>query len=1133
MRWKVTGLLLVIGLVPLGLAVWFAGVRAGDALMDKAADQLRTVRQIKKHQVEALFASRRQDVSMLVDTVGTLRSEAFRKLTALREDRKLAVSRYLRTIESEIATLAAQPMVIEAAQGFRRHLPSLRRENGVEGQTLERMRGELAAHYAGEFRQEYRRRNAGREPEQERWFAALDDDAVALQAYYVMGNPNAPGARHRLDRHADDRSAYGQLHARIHPVFRNYLDKLGYHDILIADPESGRIVYSTVKEVDLGRSLKEGAIAGSNLALAFRQASREEHDGAVVAADVAPYWPSYLDPAGFLAVPILDGTRTVGILLFQFPLDALNAIMTERAGQGASGQTYLVGQDRLMRSDAFLDPEHRSVAASLRQPEQGRVDTEAVRSALAGETGTRVIRDYRGNPVLAAWTPLVAMGLHWALVAEVSVGEAFIPMDDQGRSFLARYAEKHGYRDLLLIDPDGYVFHSVARTPVLGSNLLDGSYADSHLSDLVRRILATGGIGFADLAPYAPRDGQPAFFVAQAAGYHGKPEVIVALEMPLEGIDRIIHQREGMGRTGETFLVGRHQGRISYRNNRVVEPARVGDSDADASGYGERALNGETGSMLGICRDGASELVDFAPLDIPGLNWAIVSLMRVDEVRAPVHELSLALLLAGCALAGMIVLISWRMARGLVRPMLELQKAATAIAAGDLGARSLVSGQDEVGQVGVTFDRMAHTIEEQHWINAGLARIIGILQQAEHPDPLADALLRELLPMLSAAHGMFFAWDPVREWYEPLGNFRHALREDHRETVFVPGEGLVGRCALTGRTEGLDNIPAEAARIGFGLGEALPVSVIAVPVVHRERVSAVLVLAALRVFTPVQRELLEAVAQRLGPTLSQQWQAMETRELLEETRRQAEELQVQTEELEIQQDELRQINDALKSSEVELKTRQEALQAANAALTEQARHLEERTLELEAARHALERTGRDHANPQSGDLTLLVIENHPASVGREQMEQVFQRIAQAHGDKPEHRRLLLVDDDPVTRTLIAYRLAAANCQVREASRGEEALDLLRREVFDCMILDLGLPDMTGFGILDRLAADRTIRKPPVVVYSGRELTRLEYDYLQRYTDSIVIKGEHSAERLLEEVTLLPHREAGDLREGEG
>ncbi|MBF0296160.1 MAG: GAF domain-containing protein [Magnetococcales bacterium] len=906
-RWKVTGLLLMIGLVPLGLAVWFAGVRAGDALMDKAADQLRTVRQIKKNQVEALFSSRRQDVNMLVDTVGTLRTEAFRKLTALREDRKLGALRYLHTLESEIATLAVQPMVIEAAQGFRQHLPSLRRENGLEGQTLERMRGELAGHYAGEFAQEYRRRNAGREPEQERWFAALDDDAVALQAYYVLGNPNPPGARHRLDRHADDRSAYGRLHAQAHPVFRSHLEKLGYHDILIADPESGRIVYSALKEVDLGRSLKEGAIAGSNLAVAFRQANREENGGTVVAADVAPYWPSYLDPAGFLAVPILAGPQKVGILLFRFPLDALDAIMKERAGQGASGQTYLVGQDRLMRSNAFLDPEHRSVAASFRQPEQGRVDTEAVRSALSGETDTRVIRDYRGDPVLSAWTPLVAMGLHWALVAEVSVVEAFIPLDDQGRSFLARYAEKHGYRDLLLIDPEGYVFHSVARTPVLGTNLFNGPHAGSHLSDLVRRILATGGSGFADLAPYAPREGQQAFFVAQAAGHHGKPEVIVALEMPLEQIDRIIHQREGMGRTGETFLVGRHQGLISYRNNRVVEPARAGDSDSDAAAYGEKALNGETGSMLGICRDGETELVDFAPLDIPGLNWAIVSLMRVDEVRAPVRGLAMALLLAGCALAGMIVLISWRMAHGLVRPMLELQKAATAIAAGDLSARSHVAGQDEVGQVGVTFDRMAHTIEEQHWLNAGLARIVGILQQAVHADPLADALLQELVPMLSAAHGMIYLLNPVQERYEPLGNLRPAHQDD-RNDVFSPGEGLVGRCALTGRTVRLDDIPAEAVRIGLGLGEALPVSVIAIPVVHQGGVLAVLVLAAFRAFTPVQQQLLESVAQRLGSTLTHLRQAWETRELLEETRRQAEELQVQTEELESQQEELRRIN---------------------------------------------------------------------------------------------------------------------------------------------------------------------------------------------------------------------------------
>jgi methyl-accepting chemotaxis protein len=149
-------------------------------------------------------------------------------------------------------------------------------------------------------------------------------------------------------------------------------------------------------------------------------------------ADFAPYAPSENEPAAFLARPVLRKNRLEYIIGLQLSIESINKIMMQRTGLGKTGETYLVGGDMLMRSDAFLDPVNRSIRASFAKPQAGRVDTEASRNALAGETGERIIKDYNGNPVLSAYTPITLWDVNWALIAEMDVEEAFTPIHRLG-----------------------------------------------------------------------------------------------------------------------------------------------------------------------------------------------------------------------------------------------------------------------------------------------------------------------------------------------------------------------------------------------------------------------------------------------------------------------------------------------------------------------------------------------------------------------------------------------------------------------------------------------------------------------------------------------------------------------------
>ncbi|MEJ2202155.1 MAG: methyl-accepting chemotaxis protein, partial [Desulfuromonadaceae bacterium] len=113
------------------------------------------------------------------------------------------------------------------------------------------------------------------------------------------------------------------------------------------------------------------------------------------------------------------------VVALQISLEAINRIMTERAGMGQTGESYLIGADYLMRSDSYLDSANHSVKASFANPQKGSVRTHAAEAALAGKAGQEIILDYNDNPVLSAYTPVKIGELHWAMLVEIDEAEAF------------------------------------------------------------------------------------------------------------------------------------------------------------------------------------------------------------------------------------------------------------------------------------------------------------------------------------------------------------------------------------------------------------------------------------------------------------------------------------------------------------------------------------------------------------------------------------------------------------------------------------------------------------------------------------------------------------------------------------
>jgi HAMP domain-containing protein/signal transduction histidine kinase/DNA-binding response OmpR family regulator len=130
--------------------------------------------------------------------------------------------------------------------------------------------------------------------------------------------------------------------------------------------------------------------------------------------------------------------------------------------------------------------------------------------------------------------------------------------------------------------------------------------------------------------------------------------------------------------------------------------------------------------------------------------------------------------------------------------------------------------------------------------------------------------------------------------------------------------------------------------------------------------------------------------------------------------------------------------------------------------------------------------------------------------------------------QPRTKRLLVIEDNEVERDAVLELLGFEDIEIVTASSGTDALKAMREQAFDCVVLDLRLPDMTGFDLLEQLQADTRLAAVPVVVFTGKDLSRKEELRLQSMAKSIVLKDVQSPERLLDETALFLHRVVTDL-----
>lgn len=378
----------------------------------------------------------------------SLEHEAKNQLIAIRETKSAQIEDYFKTVANQVLTFSNDRMIIDATLAFTSGFNNFTKEVPVDSN---KYIASLDDYYAN-FGKAFKRNNNGETVDVEELLDQLIDENLALQYHYISNNPHPSGEKDKLTYSADG-SSYSNAHKIYHPHIRDYLKKFGYYDIFIIDSETGNVVYSVYKGIDYATSLTIGAFASSGLSNAFRGAVSADSNEFKILTDFAPHLPSFNLPASFIASPIFDGDKKVGVLVFQMPVNKINDIMTyenkwKNVGLGETGETYLVGADNKARSNSrFLiedEKNYMEMMAELGVKKRvlnkismfgsniglQKIETQGTRAALSGKTGYEAFRDYRNIGVLSAYAPIEILGLNWAILSEIDEEEAFRPVTE-------------------------------------------------------------------------------------------------------------------------------------------------------------------------------------------------------------------------------------------------------------------------------------------------------------------------------------------------------------------------------------------------------------------------------------------------------------------------------------------------------------------------------------------------------------------------------------------------------------------------------------------------------------------------------------------------------------------------------
>ena len=812
----------------------------------------------------------------------------------------------------------------------------------------------------------------------------------ALEQY----QPIEQAHKHKTDAHDHKAIFSDTLENQLGHELKQYQQAYGYDDLFLIT-KTGQIVYTIKQGTELGRNVLKGPLKNSHLNQAFKKGLH-----GIAIQDFAPYAPANNQYVAFITAPIFHDDELVGVWAFSLLPDMISTIIQKPEGMGETGESYLVGQwddQTRYRSNRVV----KGKEALIGYKKSGA----DIDKALMGQSGIAVKTGSTGDLELGAYAPLHIPGLNWCIITTINLKEVLVPkLANEQEDFFAKYIRQYDYYDLFLIHPEGKIFYSVEHESDYLTNILTGQYATSGFSQLIRHVLQTKMFEISDFAPYAPSNDEPAAFIAQPLLYNGEIELVLALQFSDHATNNIMQQRAGMGKSGETYLVGSDK---LMRSNSFLDPTdhsiiasfanpTLGAVDTQAT---RSALAGKTAQeMIQDYRD-QPVLSAYTPITIGDMTWALIAELDQAEALSDINQLKW-LLAFTTLFIGLIVLIFLNSAsKRLTNPLLEINEhlkmlamgkvidddiryqkedelgelinsarllkqgisrsitQANAIATGDYNQEiQLRSKHDQLGQA---LTEMTQVLREstsqnlkQDWLKSGQAHLNELMSGEQNIETLAKKIITFLTTYIEATVGLFYILKTAQTAVQKPALHRIAsyayTPTDSIQQIFLIGEGLIGEAALEHKT--LLRIPAPeeyTAITQSGLSQAVPRYVIFLPFLYENTVKGVIEIGASSALNETQQTFLEQMMPNIGIAVHTAQSRTEMQKLLETSQQQTEILQKQQLELESKQSELQHNNEELQSQSEELQSQSEELQTQQEELRQTNEMLELRTRDLE------------------------------------------------------------------------------------------------------------------------------------------------------------------------------------------
>jgi hypothetical protein len=386
----------------------------------------------------------------------TAQAEFFKEtsdlLVSIRENKKNEIENYFKNLRNECLSISESTMTFDAMHKFDKAFQELQ----VTPEQFEKYKKKLTEFYEQKFLPQVNKTRTTALTIED--IFPNDEKTIILQTLYIAQNPNPLEQKQNYNK-APDGSTYSELHAKYHGILKKMIYRLGFSDIYLVNILTGEVVFNISKEIDFATNLLTGPLRKSNLAKIFKSIQQTSDENFVELIDHDFYTPSFETPNAFIGTPIYQEGKKIGALMFELPIDKINNIMTfnnhwQDVGLGKTGETFLIGQDKKMRtvSRSFIEDKNSYLQhlQKLQVPQNiinkmkifnttillQLIDTQPARDIFNGITNIVSEIDYLDYESLIAFSPLNINGVSWGIITKMQTNEAFAPIKNLYKKIL-------------------------------------------------------------------------------------------------------------------------------------------------------------------------------------------------------------------------------------------------------------------------------------------------------------------------------------------------------------------------------------------------------------------------------------------------------------------------------------------------------------------------------------------------------------------------------------------------------------------------------------------------------------------------------------------------------------------------